>query len=63
MLYIIPIRTNRKYWSWQRLEKRKNDVNSFNNHIKNIKEMIAYFKDENNKSKKSYRKYKTIITK
>ena len=36
----------------QRLEKKLNDVNSFNNHINNIKEMITYFKDKNNKSKK-----------
>ena len=36
----------------QRLEKKINDVNSFNNHINNIKEMITYFKDKNNKSKK-----------
>ena len=36
----------------KRLEKRINDVNSFNNHISNIKEMIIYFKDKNNKSKK-----------
>ena len=36
----------------KRLEKKKNDVNSFNNHVKNIKEMIAYFKDKNHKSKK-----------
>ena len=36
----------------QRSEKKINDVNSFNNHINNIKEMITYFKDKNNKSKK-----------
>ena len=36
----------------KRLEKKINDVNSFNNHINNIKEMITYFKDKNNKSKK-----------
>ena len=36
----------------KRLEKKINDVNSFNNHINNIKEMIQYFKDKNNKSKK-----------
>ena len=36
----------------QILEKKLNDVNSFNNHINDIKEMIAYFKDKNNKSKK-----------
>ena len=40
----------------QRLEKKLNDVNSFNNHINNIKEMITYFKDKNNKSKKKYKK-------
>ena len=34
----------------RRLEKKINDVNSFNNHINNIKEMIIYFKDKKNKS-------------
>ena len=46
----------------KRLEKKINDVNSFNNHINNIKEMITYFKDKNNKSKRKYKKYKTITT-
>ena len=46
----------------QRLEKKLNDVNSFNNHINNIKKMITYFKDKNNKSKKKYKKYKTLTT-
>ena len=46
----------------QRLEKKLNDVNSFNNSINNIKEMITYLKDKNNKSKKKYKKYKTITT-
>ena len=46
----------------KRLEKKKNDVNSFNNHISNIKEMITYFKDKNNKSKKKYKNYKTLNT-
>ena len=46
----------------KRLEKKLNDVNSFNNHINNIKEMINYFKDKNNKSKKKYKKYKTLNT-
>ena len=46
----------------KRLEKKINDVNSFNNHISNIKEMIAYFKDKNNKSKKRYKNYKTLNT-
>ena len=46
----------------QRLEKKINDVNSFNNHINNIKEMITYFKDKNNESKKRYKKYKTLNT-
>ena len=42
----------------QRLEKKIKDVNSFNNSISNIKEMITYFKDKNNKSKKKNKKYK-----
>ena len=46
----------------QRLEKKINDVKKFTNHINNIKEMIAYFKDENNKSKKKCKKYKTLTT-
>ena len=46
----------------KQLEKKLNDVNSFNNHINNIKEMITYFKDKNNKSKKKYKKYKTLTT-
>ena len=46
----------------KRLERKINDVNSFNNHISNIKEMITYFKDKNNKSKKRYKNYKTITT-
>ena len=46
----------------KRLEKKMNDVNSFNNHINNIKEMITYFKDKNNKSKKKYKKHKTLTT-
>ena len=35
-----------------RLEKKINDVNSFNKNINNIEEMITYIKDKNNKSKK-----------
>ena len=35
----------------QRLEKKLNDVSSFNNQINNIKEMITYFKDKD-KSKR-----------
>ena len=46
----------------QRLEKKLNDFNSFNNHISNIKEMIKYFKDKNNNSKKKCEKYKTLTT-
>ena len=46
----------------KRLEKRLNDVNSFNNHINNIKEKITYFKDKNHKSKKRYKNYKTLNT-
>ena len=46
----------------KRLEKKTNDVNSFNNHINNIKEMITYFKDKTNKPKKRYKNYKTLNT-
>ena len=46
----------------QRLEKKLNDENSFNNHINNIKEKIAYFKDRNHKSKKKYKNYRTLNT-
>ena len=46
----------------KRLEKKTNDVNSFNNHVNNIKEMITYFKDKNNKSKKKHKSYKTLNT-
>ena len=46
----------------KRLEKRINDVNSFNNHINNIKEMITYFEDKNYKSKKRSKNYKTLNT-
>ena len=41
----------------QRLEKKINDVNSFNNSINNIKEMTSYFKNINHKSKKRYKNY------
>ena len=46
----------------KRLEKKINDVNTFNNHINNIKEMITYSKDKNHKSKKRYKNYKTLNT-
>ena len=46
----------------ERLEKKINDVNSFNNHVNNIKEMITYFKDKNHKSKRRYKNYKTLNT-
>ena len=46
----------------KRLEKKINDVNSFNNHVNNIKEMITYFKDKTNKPKKRYKNYKTLNT-
>ena len=46
----------------KRLEKKLNDVNSFNNHVNNIKEMITFFKDKNHKSKKKYKNYKTLNT-
>ena len=35
-----------------KLEKSLHDVNCFNNSIRNIKEMITYFKEKIHKSKK-----------
>ena len=46
----------------KRLEKKINDISSFNNWINNIKEMITSFKDKNNKSKKRSKNYKTLNT-
>ena len=46
----------------KRLEKKINDVNSFKNHVNNIKKMITYFKDKNHKSEKRYKNYKTLNT-
>ena len=46
----------------KRLEKEINDLNGFNNHVNNIKEMITCFKDKNHKSKKKYKNYKTLNT-
>ena len=46
----------------KRLEKKINVVNSFNNHVSNIKEMITYFKDKNHKSKEKNKNYKTLNT-
>ena len=46
----------------QRPKKKLNDINSFNSSIKNIKEMITYFKDKNNKSKKIYENYQNLKT-
>ena len=44
----------------QRLEKKLNDVNNFENQINNINEMITFFKDKHHKSKKNI--YKTLNT-
>ena len=41
----------------ERLEKKLNDVNSFNNSINNIKEMITYFKETKTTNKKRNMKY------
>ena len=46
----------------QQLEKKLNDVNSVNNHIDNIEELITYIKDKNHKSKNKYINYKTLNT-
>ena len=46
----------------QRQQNKINDVICFNNHISNIKELITYFNDKNNNSKKNYKQYKTLTT-
>ena len=46
----------------KQLEKKIDDIKSFNNHISIIKEMITYFKDKTHKSKKRYKKIKTLST-
>ena len=38
------------------MEKKLDDVESFNNSFNNIKEMISYYKDKNNKAKNKYKK-------
>ena len=38
----------------QQQEKKRNVVNSLNNSINNIEEMITYFKDKNHKSNKRF---------
>ena len=48
--------------SEQRLQKKLNDVNSFNSHISNIKEMITKFKEKDNKSKTKFKKYEKKTT-
>ena len=55
-LYLSAPIENKDIDSEQRLEKKLNDVNSFNNPIDNIKEKITYFEDKNSKSKKKYKK-------
>ena len=40
----------------QRLEKRINNVNSFNNSINYIKEMITYFKEKTTNPKRKIKK-------
>ena len=53
----IPIRiTSQKYCIRTTIGEKLNDVNSFNNHFNNIKEMIIYFKNKNHETKKRYSK-------
>ena len=46
----------------QRLKKKINDVNGFNNHINNIKKMIKYFKIKTINQKRIKKNYKTLNT-
>ena len=60
----LPICTIRKKNNdlRQQLEKKINDVKSFNISIISFTEMNTDFKDKNHKSKKKYKKYKTLTT-
>ena len=42
--------------TYNRDEKKLNDVHSFNISINNTKKMITYLKDKNHKSKNNYKK-------
>ena len=44
---------NKKFDLEQRLKKKINDVNSFNNSVNNHEEMITYIKDKKHTSKKN----------
>ena len=46
----------------QRLEKKLNELNSFNKAVNNIKEMIIYLRDKNCKSKMKYKIHKKLTT-
>ena len=46
----------------ERLEKKLNDVKSFNNSFNNLKEMVSYFKHKNHKSKERYKINKPLKT-
>ena len=41
-----------------RIKKKLSVINSFNKHINNKKEMITYFKEKNNKSKRNIKNIK-----
>ena len=49
---LYPSAPLKSYVLEQRFEKQLKDVNSFNNSINNIEEMISYLKDKSSKSKK-----------
>ena len=61
-LYPSLPKENRKIDLEQRLEKNLHNVNSFNNLIKDTKEMITYFKVKNQKLRTRHKKYKTLTS-
>ena len=58
---LYPSTPLEKYDLEQRLQKKLNDVNSFNNSINNNKEMITYFTAKIQNSKKKFIKKKKVI--
>ena len=48
--------------SEERLEKKLNNVKSFNNSIKNVEELNTYFNEQNHISNKKNKNHKTLTS-
>ena len=54
--------TIRKHYFRATVGKNSNNFDSFINHISNIRQMIIFFKDKNQKSRKKHKNYKILNT-